>query len=131
PAAEAVGTAARLRTTLPREDLVARLRPPPPRNPATDRTLARLRRQPPQPGPATADAVVRQEGDYWTLGYHGTVCRLKDAKGLHYLAYLLGRPGEACHVGAMVTAVDPPPACCWCVEGRPTHRAVLTYRRPR
>lgn len=54
------------------------------------------------------DAVCRQEGDYWTLAYHGTVCRLKDSKGLHYLAYLLARPGEACHVTALVTAIDQP-----------------------
>ena len=54
------------------------------------------------------NAVCRQEGDYWTLAYHGTVCRLKDIKGLHYLAYLLARPGEACHVTALVTAIDQP-----------------------
>jgi hypothetical protein len=33
---------------------------------------------------------------------------VKDAKGLHYLAYLLARPGEACHVNALVTAIDQP-----------------------
>lgn len=35
-----------------------------------------------------------QEGEYWTFVYDGTVCRLRDAKGLHCVAYLLRRPGE-------------------------------------
>src|SRR5215467_2784764 len=93
-----------------REELLARIRTSLRLKQTIDATLASSSRATPPPLPATADAGFRHEGDYWTLAYHGTVCRLKDAKGLHYLAYLLGRPGEACHVGAMVTAVDPPPA---------------------
>ena len=38
--------------------------------------------------------VFRREGEYWTIEYAGTVCRLRDAAGLRYLAFLLGRPGE-------------------------------------
>ena len=93
-----------------REELLARIRTSLRLKQTIDATLASSSRATPPPLPATADAGFRHEGDYWTLAYHGTVCRLKDAKGLHDLAYLLGRPGEACHVGAMVTAVDPPPA---------------------
>jgi hypothetical protein len=47
------------------------------------------------PGPhRPAGAVFRREGDYWTLAYQGELARLRDVKGLGYLACLLGRPGE-------------------------------------
>src|SRR5262249_23533502 len=55
-------------------------------------------------GHATAEptsppaALFRHEGDFWTLAYGGTVCRVKDAKGLHYIAYLLRHPGREFHV---------------------------------
>ena len=42
--------------------------------------------------------VFRREGAYWTVAYQGQVCRLKDAKGLHYLATLLRHPGQEFHV---------------------------------
>src|SRR5262249_43166714 len=38
--------------------------------------------------------VFRYEGEYWTLAFAGRVCRLRDAEGLHHIAYLLERPGE-------------------------------------
>jgi DNA-binding NarL/FixJ family response regulator len=41
-----------------------------------------------------SDGVFRHEGDYWTIEYAGTVCYLRDSKGLHYLASLLRRPGH-------------------------------------
>jgi len=75
---------------------------------AIDATLDSLRQEAPPPPPEDRDAVFRHEGDYWTLAYQGSVCRLKDLKGLHYLACLLARPGEACHVVTLVTAVDHP-----------------------
>jgi hypothetical protein len=34
-----------------------------------------------------------QEGDYWVFSFGDRTVRLKDAKGLHYLAYLLRHPG--------------------------------------
>src|SRR5262245_2161724 len=40
----------------------------------------------------------RREGAYWTVCYDGSVARLKDAKGLRYLARLLGHPGREFHV---------------------------------
>jgi len=43
-------------------------------------------------------AALRQEGDYWTLTYQGSVGRLKDMRGLHYLAHLLRHPGQEFHV---------------------------------
>jgi hypothetical protein len=42
----------------------------------------------------SGEAVFRNEGDFWTIAYQDKTSRLKDAKGLHYLAYLLGHPGE-------------------------------------
>jgi hypothetical protein len=38
--------------------------------------------------------VLFREGDYWTVAYEGKTWRLKDAKGLHYIAYILAHPGE-------------------------------------
>ena len=38
--------------------------------------------------------IFSREGDYWTVAYEGKTWRLKDAKGLHYIAHLLGHPGE-------------------------------------
>jgi hypothetical protein len=44
--------------------------------------------------PASPEAVFRREGDYWTVSWNANVVRLKDAKGLHYIAYLLANPGR-------------------------------------
>ena len=55
--------------------------------------------RPPAPEPpSSAAALFRHEGDFWTLAYQGAVCRVKDAKGLHYIAYLLRHPGREFHV---------------------------------
>ncbi len=42
--------------------------------------------------------VFRREGDYWSISYGGNTFRLKDAKGLHYMARLLREPGREWHV---------------------------------
>jgi len=42
--------------------------------------------------------VFRQEGEYWSIAFAGQGFRLKDVKGLHYLAYLLRHPGREFHV---------------------------------
>ena len=41
--------------------------------------------------------IFRKEGEYWTIGYGANVFRLKDSKGLAYLAYLLRNPGGEFH----------------------------------
>src|SRR5262249_33669239 len=54
-------------------------------------------------GPTSPPAVFRREGDYWTVSWLGNVVRLKDTKGLHYIAYLLRNPGRqvlACELSA-------------------------------
>jgi hypothetical protein len=42
--------------------------------------------------------LFRQEGEYWTVVFDGSVVRLKDTKGLRYLARLLTHPGREFHV---------------------------------
>jgi hypothetical protein len=42
--------------------------------------------------------VFRKEGEYWTAGYRGESFRLKDTKGLGYLAHLLRHPAVEFHV---------------------------------
>jgi hypothetical protein len=61
------------------------------------------------PQPA-AGAVFRREGDYWTIAYRGELARLRDAKGLGYLACLLRHPGRELHVLELVREVEGPPA---------------------
>lgn len=40
----------------------------------------------------SAPNQFRHEGDYWTIAFDGRVCRLRDSKGLRYLAQLLAQP---------------------------------------
>src|SRR5712664_4978911 len=43
-------------------------------------------------------AIFRKEGEYWTVGDGRKSFRLKDSKGLGYLAHLLRHPGVEFHV---------------------------------
>jgi len=60
----------------------------------------------------------RRQGDFWTIENDGTVCRLKDSKGLRYLHRLLADAGREFHVLDLVGGVTggagigpaPPPA---------------------
>src|SRR5580704_10297031 len=42
--------------------------------------------------------VFRREGEYWTVGYGGNAFRLKDTRGLGYVAHLLRHPAAEFHV---------------------------------
>jgi pimeloyl-ACP methyl ester carboxylesterase len=53
---------------------------------------------PSQPAPGESDAVFRREGEYWTVAFGGKVVRMRDAKGLGYLARLLRDPHREFHV---------------------------------
>ena len=46
----------------------------------------------------TEKGVFRKEGEYWTVGYGSKAFRLKDTKGLGYLAHLLRHPSAEFHV---------------------------------
>ncbi len=63
--------------------------------------------------PASREAEFRREGDYWTVSWNDNVVRLKDAKGLRYISYLLANPGRqvlACELAATETASGERPA---------------------
>jgi hypothetical protein len=56
-----------------------------------------------------ADAdTFHQEGEYWTLAYRGMTTRLRDTKGLHYIARLLSQPGCDIHVRDLAAIDDLP-----------------------
>jgi hypothetical protein len=42
----------------------------------------------------TLAAMFRHEGEFWTLSWRGKVCRLRDLRGLHFIAQLLRCPGR-------------------------------------
>src|ERR1700730_9968151 len=49
--------------------------------------------------------IFRKEGEYWTVGYSGNSLRLKDTKGLGYLAHLLRHPATEFHVLDLVGGI--------------------------
>ena len=57
---------------------------------------------PPAPsrgGPTSEDApCLRKDGEYWKISFGGDEFLLRDSKGLHHLARLLGNPGREHHV---------------------------------
>jgi CheY-like chemotaxis protein len=46
---------------------------------------------------AEDEAVFRREGEFWTIGDRESLFRLRDTKGLGYLALLLAHPGRELH----------------------------------
>lgn len=56
------------------------------------------------------------DGDFWTIAYEGAVFRMKDGKGLHYLARLLANPGVEVHALDLVAAAG----------GRPRDESITT-----
>ena len=48
--------------------------------------------------------AFRREGDYWTVIFDGHTVRVRDLKGMHYLARLLADPGREYHVLDLVAA---------------------------
>jgi hypothetical protein len=51
----------------------------------------------------TPDAVFCPDGEYWAMSFAGTTCRLKDVRGLHYIAHLLQHPHQEVHVITLIT----------------------------
>jgi tetratricopeptide (TPR) repeat protein len=65
---------------------------------------------PPAPRASSPRACIfRQEGAFWTVAWDEAVVRLKDTRGLRYLAHLLARPGQEVHVLDLVAAVQAEP----------------------
>ena len=50
------------------------------------------------PEPTGAENAFRRDDEDWTLAYRGTSVRMRDSKGLGYVARLLARPGHELHV---------------------------------
>lgn len=63
-----------------------------------------------QSPPSEAEAVFRSEGEIWTIAYGGHTFRLRDVKGLRYIASLLASPGREVHVLELVSAAARGPA---------------------
>ena len=54
--------------------------------------------------PAPDLSVFCREGDYWSLEFEGRTVRVRDLKGMHYLARLLAHPGREFHALDLVAA---------------------------
>jgi tetratricopeptide (TPR) repeat protein len=52
----------------------------------------------------TETNVFRREGDYWSVVFEGQTVRVRDLKGMRYLAQLLAHPGREFHVLDLVAA---------------------------
>jgi tetratricopeptide (TPR) repeat protein len=68
-----------------------------------------------QPAPHDAEGrdagnVFRREGDFWSVVFEKQTVRLRDLKGLHYLARLLADPGREFHVMDLVSGDRTDPA---------------------
>jgi len=57
--------------------------------------------------PAAAHSF-RREGDYWSIVFEGRTVRMRDLKGMRYLARLLAHPGREFHVLDLVAAENEP-----------------------
>ena len=58
------------------------------------------------PPSAAARGVFRREGEYWTIDFAGHTCRIRDAKGLAYIALLLRHPARQIHVSELISVGD-------------------------
>jgi hypothetical protein len=54
--------------------------------------------------PAADASTFRREADYWSIVYEGSTIRVRDAKGMRYLARLLAQPGREVHALDLVAA---------------------------
>jgi tetratricopeptide (TPR) repeat protein len=54
--------------------------------------------------PVASVNVFRREGDYWSIVFEGRTVRVRDRKGMRYLARLLADPGREYHVLDLVAA---------------------------
>jgi tetratricopeptide (TPR) repeat protein len=54
--------------------------------------------------PVAGFNVFRREGDYWSVSFEGRTVRVRDLKGMRYLAQLLADPGREYHVLDLVAA---------------------------
>ena len=65
--------------------------------------------EPKEPSPRDLD-VFRREGDYWSVAFEARTVRMRDLKGMRYLARLLTDPEREFHVLDLVAAEAARPA---------------------
>jgi tetratricopeptide (TPR) repeat protein len=73
---------------------------------AARKSSARAHKSLPTHTASGGTALLRKEGEFWTIAYQGATSRLKDIKGLAYLAFLLAHPGERYHAKDLAAIVD-------------------------
>jgi tetratricopeptide (TPR) repeat protein len=73
--------------------------------------------------------VFRREGDYWSVVFEGRTVRVRDLKGMRYLAQLLGHPGREFHVLDLVAAETGQPMALGDAGEMLDERAKTAYRR--
>jgi hypothetical protein len=57
-------------------------------------------------GAAAPGGELRREGEFFTVSFGGELARIRDLKGLRYLAVLLATPGREVHVLELVAATE-------------------------
>jgi tetratricopeptide (TPR) repeat protein len=87
------------------------------RKDASDRERAAVETDPARSRVDAGACVFRREGDYWLVEFDGVAVRLRDAKGLRYLARLLVEPGRDVHVLDLVAGEHSPAGSPYPVEG--------------
>jgi hypothetical protein len=79
---------------------------------------------------ATAETnVFRREGDYWSVVFEGRTVRVRDLKGIRYLAQLLAHPGREVHVLDLVAGETGQPMALGDAGVMLDERAKSAYRR--
>jgi hypothetical protein len=58
------------------------------------------------PTPEAAQGVFCREGEFWTIACWDKTFRLRDVRGLAYIAHLLGHPAEEIHVLSLASKSD-------------------------
>lgn len=66
--------------------------------------ISTLRSSRPRAADTPTETLFRREGEIWTIGYEGNTFRLRDVKGLQYIAYLLGSLGSETHAVELARA---------------------------
>jgi tetratricopeptide (TPR) repeat protein len=80
-------------------------------------------------GKMTHTNVFRREGDYWSVVFEGRTVRVRDLKGMRYLAQLLAHPGREFHVLDLVAAETGEPTVLGDAGEILDDRAKTAYRR--
>lgn len=80
---------------------------------------------------AAPTSLFHREGEYWTVTYGSSLCRLRDSKGVRHLAYLALRPGQRVAATELVAVAggDATDGDQGCDDRRTNERARLNVTR--